>query len=133
MAIRGCARRLARNEGKATRVAPCAPARVGVNRRQAFVRPSSVSRKFDWDPNKAARNLAKHGISFDEAETAFDDPRRVVKPDELHSETEDRWIVIGRTNQGRLAVIVCTKRNGRIRLISARRTTPRERRDHEDR
>jgi uncharacterized DUF497 family protein len=92
-----------------------------------------VSRKFDWDPNKAARNLAKHGISFDEAETAFDDPRRVVKPDELHSETEDRWIVIGRTNQGRLAVIVCTKRNGRIRLISARRTTPRERRDHEDR
>jgi uncharacterized DUF497 family protein len=92
-----------------------------------------VRLKFEWDGNKATTNSAKHGVTFEEARSAFYDPWRIVNPDDLHSEGEDRWCVIGRTARGRLAVVVCTKRGDRIRIIGARRTTPRERREYEDR
>jgi len=91
-----------------------------------------VDPTFEWDDDKAASNAAKHGVSFFEAKTVFFDPWVVVKPDEVHSGGEDRWIAIGRTDRGRLAVVVCTKRGDRIRIISARRTAPRERREHHE-
>ena len=87
--------------------------------------------KFTWDPEKAASNLDKHGLSFQEASTAFADPLARSMPDPLHSGEEDRFVLMGLTTTGRLAVIVYTERDETIRMISARMATPVERRRHE--
>ncbi|MBK8097735.1 MAG: BrnT family toxin [Planctomycetes bacterium] len=85
---------------------------------------------FEWDEGKAASNRRKHGVPFDEASTAFGDPFSITIPDPLHSEREDRFVLIGESFRGRLLVVVHTARGDRIRLISARLATPSERRTY---
>lgn len=78
---------------------------------------------FEWDKNKATTNLAKHNVSFEEATTTFFDVLSVTIIDALHSEIEERAILIGQSSRGRLLVTVHTERGCRIRLISARTAT----------
>ncbi|MGB5156828.1 BrnT family toxin [Desulfobacterium sp. N47] len=87
---------------------------------------------FEWDTNKAQLNLKNHGISFDEASTVFSDPLSQTIDDPLHSEDEERFVLIGRSIQGRLLVIVHTERGDRIRIISVRLATKRERFRYEE-
>lgn len=87
---------------------------------------------FEWDNRKATENQIKHGISFDEASTAFGDPLSLTMYDPLHSEEEDRFIIIGRSIKTRLLVIVHTERDNYIRLISARKATNKERSYYEN-
>jgi hypothetical protein len=87
--------------------------------------------QFEWDREKAAQNLRKHGVSFDEACTVFGDPLAATIEDPQHSIREQRFITIGRSALGRLVVVVHAERGDRARLISARRATPRERRTYE--
>ncbi len=86
---------------------------------------------FEWDENKAEKNEQKHGISFEEAESIFYDPRSVTVLDPDHSETELRFIDIGMSNYDRILVVVYTEREQRIRLISARRASKKERKMYE--
>lgn len=84
--------------------------------------------RFEWDDTKAASNLAKHGLSFEEAITVFDDPRALLAADGKHSGGEDRYLAIGETAYSRtLAVVVFTFRGARVRVISARRASRKER------
>jgi uncharacterized DUF497 family protein len=78
---------------------------------------------FDFDPAKAARNLRKHGVSFREAMTVFDDPLAATFPDELHSEDEARSITIGPSLRQRLLFISHLDSPDRIRLIGARKVS----------
>lgn len=87
---------------------------------------------FDWDEAKAATNLAKHRVAFDEAKTVFDDPLYVDFYDPDHSVDEPRYILIGTSRQGRLLIISYTERTNAIRLISARELTPTEREAYEE-
>ncbi len=87
---------------------------------------------FEWDPAKAAANLQTHGVSFEEAATVFQDPLAKIHSDPDHSESEDRAILIGHSTAGRMLLVAFTDRQGRIRLISARATTRRERNAHEE-
>ena len=86
---------------------------------------------FEWDGRKAAANRRKHGVSFDEAATAFGDPRSVTIADPAHSDAEDRFALLGESIRGRLVVVVHVERGDSIRIISARAATARERRFHE--
>lgn len=88
---------------------------------------------FEWDENKALRNITKHGVSFEEAVTVFFDMYSLTIFDEKHSTTEERFIDIGRSLSGRLLVVVYTERAERIRIISARQATIAERRVYERR
>jgi uncharacterized DUF497 family protein len=87
--------------------------------------------EFEWDPEKAASNLEKHGIEFVEATTVFADPLELTITDPDHSENEDRFISLGRSASGTVLVVSFTERESRIRVISARPATPRERREYE--
>ncbi len=87
---------------------------------------------FEWDPAKAAANLRTHGVSFEEAATVFQDPLAKIHSDPDHSESEDRAILIGHSTAGRMLLVAFTDRQGRIRLISARPTTRRERNEYEE-
>ena len=87
---------------------------------------------FEWDENKAKSNLVKHGVSFAEATTVFGDPLSLTIPDPAHSQTEDRFIIIGNSHRRKLLVVVHTERGDNIRIISARRATRRERTSHEE-
>jgi uncharacterized DUF497 family protein len=86
---------------------------------------------FEWDDEKAALNRRKHGISFEEATTAFGDPLSLTIDDERHSQFEARFVLVGMTIRGRLVVVAHTVRGDHIRLISARRATKRERKTYE--
>jgi uncharacterized protein len=88
--------------------------------------------RFEWDADKAVDNLAKHKVSFDEAVTAFDDPLFIVFADPDHSIQEERFIMMGEADRGRLLVVVYTKRPKAIRLISARKATRKERKAYEE-
>jgi uncharacterized protein len=90
-----------------------------------------LSMMFDWDPDKAASNLTKHGVSFDEAKTVFDNPLAVIFDDVAHSMGEQREIMIGHSQSDRLLLVSFVERSGVIRLISARLATPRERERYE--
>lgn len=83
---------------------------------------------FEWDEDKARANEKKHGIALGSACPVFFDPRRIEFRDVLHSDTEDRYITVGNVSRRTvLVLIVCsTERNGRIRLISARRASRHE-------
>jgi uncharacterized DUF497 family protein len=83
--------------------------------------------RFEWDPKKAERNLAKHGVSFEEAVMAFSDPLSLTIFDEDHSVDEARFVLLGATDLMRLVVVVHTHRGDSIRIISARLATRRER------
>ena len=88
--------------------------------------------KFDWDPSKAKRNLAKHGVSFEEAATAFEDPLYVDFFDPEHSEEENRYIRVGSSNQKRILVVAYSEREEQTRIISARPATKHERQAYEE-
>ncbi|MGH9322573.1 MAG: BrnT family toxin [Vicinamibacteria bacterium] len=88
--------------------------------------------EFEWDSAKAEANLAKHGVTFEEALAVFVDPIARIHPDPDHSESEPREIIIGHSIQQRLLLVSFTERGERIRLISARPATKRERRDYEE-
>jgi uncharacterized protein len=87
---------------------------------------------FEWDKNKAARNLSKHGVSFEEAETVFGDPLLIDFYDPDHSEDEARYLIIGASNRRRLLIVSYTERGDSIRLISAREVTRSEREAYEE-
>jgi len=84
--------------------------------------------RFEWDPEKARRNLAKHGVSFEEAAKAFADPLSISRFDPDHSDDEDRFLLLGATHVGRLVVVAHTDRDDSVRIISARMASRRERR-----
>ncbi len=86
---------------------------------------------FEWDEEKAAENLRKHGVSFAEASTVFADPLSRTIPDPLHSSEEARFVIVGESALMRTLVVVHTHRGESIRIISARRATSRERKDYE--
>ena len=86
---------------------------------------------FEWDADKAAANAVKHGVSFEEASTAFGDPLSITVADPDHSIDESRFVLIGRTVRDRTVVVVHTERGDNIRIISARLATRRESKDYE--
>ncbi len=88
--------------------------------------------QFEWDPEKAATNLGKHGVSFDEAATVFEDDLSLNGHDPDHSVGEVRFIIFGISSAGRLLVVSHTERGNRIRIISARPATRPERRLYEE-
>jgi hypothetical protein len=87
--------------------------------------------KFEWDPKKAEANLAKHGVSFENASTVFGDPLAGTIPDPLHSADEARFITMGHSAAGNLVVVVHTERGERARIINARLATAAERKRYE--
>jgi len=87
--------------------------------------------EFEWDPEKARANEQKHGVTFFEASEVFDDEHSSSMRDPDHSQIEDRYLIFGISNGRRCLVVSYTERNGRMRLISARPMTPRERRAYE--
>jgi len=87
---------------------------------------------FEWDTNKAKENLEIHGVSFDEACTAFRDALSLTIYDPLHSEEEDRFVLLGNSHKDRLMVVVHTVRGDNIRLISARKASKKERKQYEE-
>jgi uncharacterized DUF497 family protein len=89
---------------------------------------------FSWDPKKAALNLKKHKVGFEEAVTVFYDPLAKVAHDPDHSDDEDRFIIVGHSQKNQLLFVVHLYRDGsdRIRIISARRATKQEMRDFEE-
>jgi len=87
---------------------------------------------FEWEPEKAIRNLAKHGVAFQEASTVFGDPFASTIPDPDHSRSESRFVTIGLSSLQRLLVVCHTDRGHRTRLISAREATRHERRLYEE-
>jgi len=91
-----------------------------------------MSMKFMWDENKAVANLSKHGISFDEAKTVFDDPLYIDFYDPDHSYNEQRYIFIGQSQQNHLLIVSYTEQENAIRLISAREATRKERKTYEE-
>jgi uncharacterized DUF497 family protein len=91
-----------------------------------------MSLAFEWDEDKAATNLKKHRVSFEEAATVFGDPLAAIFDDEAHSQDEQREIIIGHSAEGRLILVSFTERRGAIRIISVRQATKREHRDHEE-
>lgn len=87
--------------------------------------------QFEWNQEKAARNLAKHGVSFDEASTVFRDPLAGTIPDPRQSVEEQRFVTIGHSADGSLIVVVHVERDRRTRIINARRAGRRERKKYE--
>ena len=87
---------------------------------------------FEWDQTKARTNLRKRGISFEEASTVFGDIRTVTIYDPLHSAEEERFVDIGLSAKLRVLVVVYTERGDKIRIISARAATPKERNIYEE-
>jgi uncharacterized DUF497 family protein len=89
--------------------------------------------RFTWDPRKASANLRKHGVSFDEASTAFADPLSITVPDPDHSDDETRFILVGQSLSQRILVVIHAERSeSEIRLVSARLASRRERRIYEE-
>jgi len=88
--------------------------------------------KFERDPGKAALNLRKHGVSFEDAAVVFGDPLAGTIPDPDHSTAEPRFITIEVTSARRLLVVVHTDRAARVRIISARRATRAETKKYEE-
>lgn len=89
--------------------------------------------RFEWDSRKAAINFRKHGVSFEEATTVFDNPLSVIFDDEDHSVEEAKEIIIGHSAKNRLLLVCLTERlQDVVRIFSARSTNRKERRDYEE-
>lgn len=89
--------------------------------------------RFEWDEDKAEANVTKHGVTFDEASTVFGDPLAVIFDDEEHSRDELREIIIGHSLLQRMLLVSFTERGSEVvRIISARKATRRERKNHEE-
>ena len=87
---------------------------------------------YEWDDEKARRNLAKHGVSFEEASSVFSDRKYEMFLDPEHSDTESRFIIIGMSSRLRVLLVVFTEREGGTRIISARLATRTERLIYEE-
>ena len=87
---------------------------------------------FEWDEDKAEANRLKHGVPFEEAATVFLDPLLETIFDPGHSKAEDRYLTIGMSSEDRLVILCHTDRGEKIRMISAREPTTKERKDYED-
>ena len=87
--------------------------------------------EFEWDPSKASENIRKHQVSFTEAATIFGDALSLTVSDPDHSEQEHRYITIGHSERGRPLMVAYTERLTRIRIISARMLTRKERQAYE--
>jgi uncharacterized DUF497 family protein len=89
--------------------------------------------RFEWDSDKDLANQKKHGVSFDEAKTVFYDPTAKVIADPQHSDAEDRFVIMGQSSKSRLLLVChCFRENDDvIRLISARKAVPNERKNYE--
>ncbi len=87
---------------------------------------------FEWNEKKASYNKKKHKVSFEEASTVFNDPLSITIPDPLHSEDENRMIIIGQSDKKLLLVVVHVERGSVIRLISVRPSTTNERKFYEE-
>ena len=92
----------------------------------------TVPMEFEWDSAKAAENLRRHKVSFDEAATVFGDPLALTFADPDHSGSEERFLTFGLSHQNRLLIVSHTARHPRIRIISARRMKRRERKIYEE-
>jgi uncharacterized protein len=90
-----------------------------------------MERDYEWDTDKAESNRRKHGVSFEEAETVFDDELLETFPDTRHSDDEERYISIGVSKDGRLLIVIHTDRDEVVRIISCREATTAERRAYE--
>jgi len=88
---------------------------------------------FEWDAGKAAKNVRKHGVSFGEAATTFGDLVSIRIDDPVHSEAEDRFVIVGTSARRRLLITTFTERDDRIRIISSRTATSNERAQYEQR
>ena len=88
--------------------------------------------EFEWDEQKAARNLAKHGVTFQEAATVFGDPLALTASDPDHSNDEDRFLTFGHPGEGVLLVVSHADRRANIRIIGARQATRKERKYYEE-
>ena len=88
--------------------------------------------RFEWDPAKAATNLLKHAVSFDEASTVFGDSLSVSGRDLEHSEGETRYVTIGLSSEGRILVVCHTDRRNVIRIFSARSAIRKEKKIYEE-
>jgi len=86
---------------------------------------------FEWDETKARMNLQKHNVSFEEASTVFGDSLSITIDDPLHSLDEHRFIIVGQSIRSKILVVVHTERNDRIRIISAREATHKEKKKYE--
>lgn len=86
---------------------------------------------FEWNTDKADKNIRKHGVSFQDAVTVFQDPLSLTYPDMDHSTDEDRFLIIGLSSSGDVLVISHTFRNDSVRIISARKATKKERNFYE--
>jgi uncharacterized protein len=87
--------------------------------------------EFSWDERKASLNVRKHGVRFEEAVTVFIDPFARLYNDPDHSDAEGRFLLVGHSLGGRMLLVVHAEKGDTIRIVSARRTTPRERADYE--
>jgi uncharacterized DUF497 family protein len=87
---------------------------------------------FEWDRKKAKQNYEKHNVSFEEAATVFEDTLSLTINDPLHSDYEQRFVIIGESIRGRLLVVAHTEVGNKIRIISARVVTKHERKTYEE-
>ncbi|MEK6750140.1 MAG: BrnT family toxin [Pseudomonadota bacterium] len=91
---------------------------------------------FEWDPRKAKTNITKHGVSFEQAAEVFLDALHIAVFDDEHSETEERWITLGKAKNGTLLVVAHTfaehEDSATVRIISARPATKHEQRQYEE-
>jgi uncharacterized protein len=85
----------------------------------------------EWDKSKAAANIERHGVSFEEAKTVFNNPLAVIFNDEAHSFEEKREIIVGHAQSNRLILVSFTERPNAIRIISARLATRMELENYE--
>lgn len=88
---------------------------------------------FEWDEKKARGNLAKHRISFENAASVFRDINAITIFDEAHSKSENRYVTMGMASSGQLLVVCHTDRHSRIRIISARKASSKEKEEYEER
>ena len=91
-----------------------------------------MSLDVEWDPEKAAANESKHGVTFSEAATVLADPLSITILDSDHSGAEERLLLLGQSGNGRLLLVSLTERVNAVRIISARLMTSRERRTYEN-
>jgi uncharacterized DUF497 family protein len=87
--------------------------------------------EFEWDDDKAELNQRKHRVTFEEAQSVFDDRNSIARFDPVHSKLEDRWAVVGVSNKLRVLVVSYTRRGETIRLITARKADRREQQAYE--
>jgi uncharacterized DUF497 family protein len=90
-----------------------------------------MSIRFTWDREKAARNAQKHGVTFEEAATVFRNPLASIFDDEAYSEDEPRELIIGHSARNRLLIVSYVERSDMVRIISARKVDPDERKSYE--